>query len=212
MAKQYKCTNYGVCPEADKDTLFQEADLEEVDGKYICPKCKQELEPLEKGGGKGKGKLIAIIAAVVVVLGGGGAAIALGGGDEKKDEPAAAVTDVPELEGEESDLDLEQVPEPQQPAQPEKPAEPQPVKPAPAPTGYNLGWGTYEGPMQSGKPHGIGGEVKVTSSYSIDLKNGSFKQVAKGDKLVNTKFKDGKLVQGYIHHANGEQESFIIGN
>lgn len=212
MAKQYKCTNYGVCPEADKDTLFQEADLEEVDGKYICPKCKQELEPLEKGGGKGKGKLIAIIAAVVVVLGGGGAAIALGGGDEKQDETAPAVTNVPELEGEESDLDLEQVPEPQQPAQPEKPAEPQPVKPAPAPTGYNLGWGTYEGPMQSGKPHGIGGEVKVTASHSIDLKNGSFKQVAKGDKLVNTKFKEGKLVQGYIHHANGEQESFIIGN
>lgn len=202
MAKQYKCTNYGVCPEADKDTLFQEADLEEVDGKYICPKCKQELEPLEKGGGKGKGKLIAIIAAVVVVLGGGGAVIALGGGDEKQDETAAAVTNVPELEGEESDL--EQVPEPQQPAQP--------VKPATAPTGYNLGWGTYEGPMQSGKPHGIGGEVKVTSSYSIDLKNGSFKQIARGDKLVNTKFKDGKLVQGYIHHANGEQESFIIGN
>lgn len=212
MAKQYKCTNYGVCPEADKDTLFQEADLEEVDGKYICPKCKQELEPIEKGGGKGKGKLIAIIAAVVVVLGGGGAAIAFSGGDEKKDEPAAAVTDVPELEGEESDLDVEQVSEPEQPAQPEKPVEPQPVKPATAPTGYNLGWGTYEGPMQSGQPHGLGGEVKVTSSHSIDLKNGSFKQVAKGDKLVNTKFKEGKLVQGYIHHANGEQESFIIGN
>ncbi len=212
MAKQYKCTNYGVCSEADKDTIFQEADLEEVDGKYICPKCKQELEPLETRGGKGKGKLIAIIAAVVVVLGGGGAAIALSGGDKKQDETASAVTNVPEPEGEESDLDLEQVSEPQQPAQPEKPAEPQPVKPAPAPTGYNLGWGIYEGPMQSGKPHGIGGEVKVTSSYSIDLKNGSFKQVAKGDKLVNTKFKEGKLVQGYIHHVNGEQESFIIGN
>lgn len=212
MAKQYKCTNYGVCSEADKDTLFQEADLEEVDGKYICPKCKQELEPIEKGGGKGKGKLIAIIAAVVVVLGGGVAAIALGGGDEKQDETASTGTNVTELEGEESDLDLEQVTEPQQPEQPENPAEPQPVKPAPAPTGYNLGWGTYEGPMQSGKPHGIGGEVKVTSSYSIDLKNGSFKQVAKGDKLVNTKFKEGKLVQGFIHHANGEQESFIIGN
>lgn len=212
MAKQYKCTNYGVCSEADKDTLFQEADLEEVDGKYICPKCKQELEPIEKGGGKGKGKLIAIIAAVVVVLGGGVAAIALGGGDEKQDETASTGTNVTELEGEESDLDLEQVTETQQPEQPENPAEPQPVKPAPAPTGYNLGWGTYEGPMQSGKPHGIGGEVKVTSSYSIDLKNGSFKQVAKGDKLVNTKFKEGKLVQGFIHHANGEQESFIIGN
>lgn len=80
------------------------------------------------------------------------------------------------------------------------------------PSGYALGWGTYEGPMQGGKPHGIGGEVKVSKSYSIDLKNGSSKQVFRGDKLVNTKFLNGKLVQGYIHRSNGEQESFVIGN
>lgn len=80
------------------------------------------------------------------------------------------------------------------------------------PSGYALGWGTYEGPMQGGKPHGIGGEVKVSKSYSIDLKNGSSKQVFRGDKLVNTKFVNGKLVQGYIHRSNGEQESFVIGN
>lgn len=208
MAKQYKCTNYGVCTEADKDTIFQEADLEEVDGKYICPKCHQELEPLEKGGGKGKGKMIGIIAAAVVVLGGAGAAIALSGGDDKKEEPAAAVTDIPEIDGEESDLDFEEV---EEPAAPEPEPAPAP-KPAAQPSGYNLGWGTYEGPMQGGKPHGIGGEVKVTKAYAIDLKNGKSKQVEKGDRLVNTKFKEGKLVQGYIHHANGEQESFIIGN
>lgn len=65
--------------------------------------------------------------------------------------------------------------------------------------------------MKGGKPHGIGGEITVTKTYSIDLKNGSFKQVVKGDKIVNTKFKEGKLVQGYIHHSNGEQESFTIG-
>lgn len=65
--------------------------------------------------------------------------------------------------------------------------------------------------MKGGKPHDIGGEITVTKTYSIDLKNGSFKQVVKGDKIVNTKFKEGKLVQGYIHHSNGEQESFTIG-
>lgn len=208
MANRYKCTNYGICAEADKETVFQETDLEEVDGKYVCPKCGQELEPLDKGGsGDGKGKLIAIIAAAVVVLGGGGAAIALSGGkeDKKLDTPPEVVDPAPELDGEESDLDLE-----------ETPVTPEPPKPQPAPkpssNTYNLGWGTYEGPMQGGKPHGLGGEVKVTKAYTIDLKNGSSKQVAKGDKLVSTKFKEGKLVQGYIHHANGEQESFIIGN
>ena len=58
MAKTYKCTNYGICTEADKATIFHETDLEEVDGKFICPKCKQELEEINGGGGHGK--LIAI--------------------------------------------------------------------------------------------------------------------------------------------------------
>lgn len=197
MAKQYKCSNYGICPEADKETIFQETDLEEVDGKFVCPKCGQELEVIEKGGGGGKGKLIGIIAAAVVLLGGGGTALLLSGG---KDEPA---------------------PEPAPVAVEEEPAvdEPAPVKetpkPAPKPassTTYSLGWGTYEGPMQGGKPHGMGGEIKVTKDYQIDMKNGSFKSVSRGDKIVSCKFNSGKLVQGYIHHANGQQESLYIGN
>lgn len=214
MAKQYKCTNYGVCPEADKDTVFQEVDLEEVDGKYVCPKCNQELELIEKGGGKGKGKLIAIVAAVVVLGGGGLAAALIGGNDEPKDKIAEpvetavespAVDDVPFIDGEESDLDTPAA----EPQKTEKPAaEPAPVS---GPKAFNLGWGSYEGPMQGGVPHGIGGEVVVTSAYDIDLKNGSSIHVANGDRLVNTKFKEGKLVQGYIHFANGEQKTITIG-
>lgn len=210
MAKTYKCTNYGICTEADKATIFHETDLEEVDGKFVCPKCGQELEEIEKKPGV-NWKLIAIIAAAVIVLGGGTAALLLGGkGDGAKSEaveqppvvdPPVAEPDttsqdeVIELEGEESDLDDETGNE----------------KPQSDAKTYTLGWGTYEGPMKGGKPHDIGGEITVTKTYSIDLKNGSFKQVVKGDKIVNTKFKEGKLVQGYIHHSNGEQESFTIG-
>lgn len=209
MSKTYKCTNYGICTEAEKETVFQETDLEEVDGKFICPKCKQELEEIDGGGGHGK--LIAIIAAAVIVLGGGTAALLLGGKGEGTpseaveqppvvDPPVAepdttSQDEVIELEGEESDLDDETGNE----------------KPQSDAKTYTLGWGTYEGSMKGGKPHGIGGEITVTKTYSIDLKNGSFKQVVKGDKIVNTKFKEGKLVQGYIHHSNGEQESFTIG-
>ena len=193
MAKQFKCSNYGICPEADKETIFQETDLEEVDGKYVCPKCGQELEVIEKGGGAGKGKLIAIIAAAVLILGGGGAALLLGG---KKDKPEKEPVAVEEPVVEE--------PAPEAP----KPAS----KPAANPTSYNLDWGTYEGPMQGGKPHGMGGEIKVNKDYQIDMKNGSFKSVSKGDKIVSCKFNAGKLVQGYIHHANGQQESLYIGN
>lgn len=210
MSKTYKCTNYGICTEAEKETVFQETDLEEVDGKFVCPKCGQELEEIEKKPGV-NWKLIAIIAAAVIVLGGGTAALLLGGkGDGAKSEaveqppvidPPVAEPDttsqdeVIELEGEESDLDDETGNE----------------KPQSDTKTYTLGWGTYKGPMKGGKPHDIGGEITVTKTYSIDLKNGSFKQVVKGDKIVNTKFKEGKLVQGYIHHSNGEQESFTIG-
>ena len=214
MAKTYKCTNYGICTEAEKETVFQETDLEEVDGKFICPKCKQELEEINGGGGHGK--LIAIIAAAVIVLGGGTAALLLGGkGDGTPSEaveqppvvdPPVAEPDttsqdeVIELEGEESDLDDETGNENPQP-------EPTPKS---EPTTYNLGWGTYEGRMQGGKPHGIG-TVVVTKAHSIDLKNGTSRQGSKGDRLVDAKFKNGKLTQCYIHYANGEVETITIG-
>lgn len=181
MAKTYKCTNYGICTEADKGTVFQETDLEEVDGKFVCPKCGQTLEEIEKKHGV-NGKLIAIIAAVLVAAGGTVYLACFKGGS------GAGVV------------------------KPPVPPQPKPSQPTTSlPTTYNLGWGIYEGPMKGGKPNGFGGEVKITKSYKIDLKNGSYKQVTKGDRLVNTKFKEGKLVQGYIHHTNGDQESFTIG-
>lgn len=270
MAKQFKCSNYGVCPEADKETIFQETDLEEVDGKYVCPKCGQELEVIEKGGG-GKGKLIAIIAGAVVVLGGGAFLLFGGKEDAPKEIAVETVTISPaaltlsetdpydlaavilpkdatdktivwassderiisidanghiraenpgeatvtataggvsgtcvitvkpiEIDGEESDLDKEPAPKP---------------APAPAPTSYNLGWGRYAGPMQGGKPHGLDGEVTVTKSYTIDLKKGGeTRTVNPGDKITGCKFKDGKLVSGYIHYKNGSGEKITIGS
>lgn len=223
MAKTYKCTNYGICTEADKGTVFQETDLEEVDGKFVCPKCGQTLEEIEKKHGV-NWKLIAIIAAVLVASGGtvylacfkgkgrGGNDLTAGQVDtsvvalqvdttkvKPQVDSIVEIVDDPELEGEESDLDFEETNESKEYVKPTKPKT------------LSLGWGIYEGPMQGGKPHGIGGEVIVTKSYSIDLKNGSYKHVVKGDRLVNTKFKEGKLVQGYIHHTNGDQESFTIG-
>jgi len=155
MAKQFKCSNYGVCPEADKETIFQEVDLEEVDGKYVCPKCGQELEVIEKGGG-GKGKLIGIIAAAVVVLGGGAAALLLGG-KEDAPEPAPMAMEQPVAEEPAVEEPVVEEPVVEEPAKaPETPK--QTPKPTSSTT-YNLGWGTYEGPMQGGKPHGMGGEI-----------------------------------------------------
>ena len=72
---------------------------------------------------------------------------------------------------------------------------------------YDLGWGVYNGPMKGGKPaDGIWGEIKVTQTYSIDLKDGlgSTLEVRRGDVIVNTKFKDGKfMLQGELHRTDG---------
>lgn len=77
---------------------------------------------------------------------------------------------------------------------------------------YSLGWGIYEGPKKNGRPHGIQGEVKVTRYHTIDLKNGAdAKQLSPGDRVVNCKFVDGKLVYGVIKYRDGRQEVINIG-
>ncbi len=77
---------------------------------------------------------------------------------------------------------------------------------------YSLGWGIYEGPKKNGRPHGIQGEVKVKKYHTIDLKSGAdAKQVSPGDRIVNCKFVDGKLVYGVIKYRDGRQEAINIG-
>lgn len=79
---------------------------------------------------------------------------------------------------------------------------------------YKFAWGVYEGPMKNGVPHGIQGEVKVTDYYSIDLKKtpAQFEQVKPGDKIVNCKFENGRLVYGMLKRTNGEQVALNIGS
>ncbi len=77
----------------------------------------------------------------------------------------------------------------------------------------NLGYGSYEGPMQGGKPHGIGGVIRFTRSYTIDLKkaNGETVEVNAGDYMDNVKMNQGRLVQGMLHRSNGGTRWIIIG-
>lgn len=207
--KKYKCVNYFNCAFADEEgKTFDETELEEVDGQFVCPKCHKPLEEVVEKAGP-NWKMIGIIAAAVVVLGGGASALLLGGKEDKA-EPVAV--EEPIIEEPVVEEPVVEEPVVEEPAQAPAPAPaPEKAKPASS-TSYNLGWGSYEGPMQGGKPHGMGGEIKVTKAYTIDTKNGASKQVAAGDKIVSCKFLNGKLVQGYIHHANGQQESLYIGN
>ena len=74
--------------------------------------------------------------------------------------------------------------------------------------GVKLKCGKYEGPMSGGKPDGIGGTIMVTSAYTIDLKNGNGGKVTleAGDRISNTKFKNGVLQQGQLIRSNGERK------
>lgn len=73
---------------------------------------------------------------------------------------------------------------------------------------YSIGWGSYEGPMSGGKPHGFGGTIIVKSTYTIDLKkaSGETVTVTRGDKIVSTKMENGRLRQGEIHFADGTRK------
>lgn len=83
-----------------------------------------------------------------------------------------------------------------------------PVTLAPVSTTATLKCGVYEGPMSGRTPNGIGGEIKVTRSYSIDLKNVDHEtiEISAGDKIIQTKFKDGVLLQGQLIRSNGERK------
>ncbi len=152
-----------------------------------------------KTGGKG-GKVAAIIIAVLLVLGGGGFGIYQFVVSPK--EKTVEVTD-----------DKEEVAsEPETPVKADPPA-PKPKGPAPATSsGYDLGWGRYEGPMSGGVPHGLDGTVTVTRSYVLDLKKGGAAlDLNPGDKITGCKFKDGKLVSGRVQYKDGGEEKVYIG-
>jgi predicted RNA-binding Zn-ribbon protein involved in translation (DUF1610 family) len=259
MEKEFKCVNYGNCANADNELILKETELEETDGKFLCPKCGRELELITRKQFNWKPLVIALVS--VIVLFGVGFALFKSGIFDKKplietklewsapeadailgkvaelpslamspeglevlfsssDESVATVSDfgtvTPRAEGTavitaafpgskallpaEASYTLTVTKEP----------EPKTVQ-----TGgpYSLGWGTYEGPRKNGVPHGIQGIVKVTKTYTIDLKNGKgeSKRVYPGDRIVNCKFVNGTLVYGIIKYSTGEQEVINIG-
>lgn len=90
------------------------------------------------------------------------------------------------------------------------PEEPDPTPPVDTRTSgkVSVGYGTYDGPLSNGKAHGIGGEIIVTSTYTIDLKKASGETVTvhRGDKIMNVKMENGRLRQGEIHFNDGTRK------
>ena len=227
MAKTYKCTNYGICTEAEKETIFQESDIEEVDGKFVCPKCGQELEEIKKKSGANWKIIISVLFAIAIAI----AAFfvikqsSCGNNNQDPDREKAIIDSLRRDSIRRDSLRIDSL---------KRAARLDSLKidsltrastidslmidslknnqRKRESTRYSLDWGIYEGQMRNGKPNGIG-VVTVTKTYYIDLKDMSSRKVkvTKGDVIKGAIFKNGKLNQGIIHFANGERESINIG-
>lgn len=198
--------NIGNCKDANK-TIVEIP----VGEKLECPTCHKDML-VEVKDGVSLAKIGAIVAAVVVL---GGAGAYFGGlfdgnsgneTDALKTDSIAVVDSVPAAGGSDSEVnvdsdgkDVDEVPKPG-------------VSTA-APVVVNLDYASYDGPMSEGKPHGIGGTLIIKKNHSIDLKDakGGMLDVKPGDKIVNTKFTNGKLNQGELQRKNGERNYFVIG-
>lgn len=194
--KQGVCLNVGGCSKA-KSRELQEAEISE----FICAECGKPLK--EKVGKKpvgnpNKKKIIAIAAAIAVIGAGTGIGLSLKNNQAEKpvSEPEV-VTDTVFTDPQPADTTTED------------------PKPVTKPKIINPEFGKYDGPRNaSGKAHGLGGSVNVTKTYSLDLKDGNHTvvQLNPGDVIANTKFIDGKLVQGQLKRTDGTQKYLSIGN
>lgn len=241
MAKTYKCTNYGICTEADKGTVFQDTDIEEIDGKFVCPKCGQELEEIEKKPGVNWKIIISILFAIAIAIATFFIIKQSSGNNKDQDRRQQEIADslrrdslrrdslridslkkaatraslvIDSLKGA-SAIDSLRIDSLRRAAIKDslRIDSLRRISQKREPTKYSLGWGVFEGQMRNGKPNGTG-VVTVTKTYYIDLKDMSSRKVmvTKGDVIKGAIFKNGKLNQGTIHFANGEQELINIGN
>lgn len=232
---------YGICLN-DECEKCKKQEVQEIPLRkdFVCqnPECGKPLRecPPPKTKSK-KGLFIAAGAIVVAALVGGGIALFTGGGfGAETPEPAVAVVDSDSIRRaqaeEQARLAEEQARMAEAAAQRERDSLQRVAdslaqlanRPGRASGGfaagagtsssrYNLGYGTYEGPMQGGKPHGVGCIINFTTTYTIDLKKatGETVTVNVGDRLVNVKMQQGNIVQGQLKRADGSERWIIIG-
>ena len=207
--KQYRCLNVGNCDKANNKEKFSIPEGEDLK----CPECGQNMLQEVKGGLPAW--VFALVAVAVIAI----AAIVFW----PKGGESATPTDPQETEqvedGEDEAYDEPEEPEDDGSDENEAVADTvivvvekeKTVVVNSGLTNYNLGWGLYTGEGKSGKPHGVG-DVKVTKSYSIDLKSGGKTiDVNNGDRIIKAKFDNGNLVRGTVKFSDGTTKSFNIG-
>lgn len=226
---------YGQCLN-DGCSKCKSKEIQEIPARkdFVCQECGKELREVQRPRSwwEKYGKVTSAAVAAVVVIGGGVTWLATSGSDSEKpvqenvaapDSSVITSPDTTEIQPVEktqeetnksaSDKVVEVPTSTSTPAQAvSKQTTPAKEAPTPVANGANLKCGKYEGPMAGGKPNGVGGIITVTRSYSIDLKDGSGNCVTieAGDRISNTKFKNGVLQQGQLIRSNGERK-FLTG-
>jgi len=175
--------------------------------EFVCEECKEPLTRIAPPKSNKPWALIAGVAAVVVGLGVGGFFISKSVKTKKVEkEYAAFVADSLRKVQEQHVADSLRIADSLAKAKKDKVVKPTSQK-----------WNdvaTYEGPMQGGKPHGVGGVLKFNSSYTLDLKDGhgSTLYIKPGESIHNTKMDQGVLIQGELHRSDGTRPWFNIGH
>lgn len=219
----------GICKNIDGDCslAFNRTVQEAEKDDFVCSECGEPLKEAtnRNGGGHKRNKLVPIVAGAAVLLAAvGGTGYGLGWfstdkpateqaekvdatektavAEEPKDEAAdTTVTATAATPPEQTAVNATEEPV-EQPA-PKAASEPAP-KPAPA-NGRNLGYGKYVGEYPTGT-----GVITLTRNHTFETVNGPVEAKA-GETIVGVKFKDGKLIQGELHRADGTRPFLQFG-
>jgi hypothetical protein len=227
--KERQLVRYGQCLNEDCEKC-KKKEIQQIPMRkeFVCEECGKplfEVQPQRSWFDKNRKAIITAIVAVVII--GGGIAWFSNSGDAPipqtktvTDSVAANqidTTKTAEQVEETAASEQRQSAEDVTPTQPEQKTatnatESKPKTETASSNSARLKCGKYEGPMSGGKPNGIGGSITVTSSYTIDLKDGNGGKVTleAGDRISNTKFKNGVLQQGQLIRSNGERK-FLSG-
>lgn len=195
------CRNYVNCTLADKEEIQIVDDL-----NFVCAECGKSLEPVDGKPAKvpmdpDKKRRLIIIGIAVVAIGIIVVCVhALCGKNDPGPNPPPddGVDSIEVITGPDTDTVVLPPPPPLPPSRPVK---------------WN-GVATYEGQMQGGKPHGLGGTLKFNSYYTLDLKdgNGTKIYIKPGESIHNVKMDHGALIQGELHRNDGTRPWINIGH
>lgn len=205
------CKNYDSCDKADRKEVQEKKSGEQ----FVCEECGKKLVEIAQGKKSSPQKTIIIAIAAVLLLGGGGFGvycfkdkIFVKHTEKSKVGQDSITTPLPEPEDGEDETSGTGVK-----VENDTTTTPKPLPPPPPFETLDLGYATYEGPQHSGKAHGAGGKLTFRKKHTIDLKKmpAEHVEVGPGDYINDTKFDNGRLIQGELRRTDGTRKFIHIG-